>query len=86
MGIYAHFYYLPFYFQFVKGTSALTSGIDTIPYIVSLTVAAIVIGGGITVIGWYAPFMWFGAGIFTLGSGLIYTFRPDTGTGMSIVF
>ncbi|KAL8830989.1 MAG: hypothetical protein Q9191_001117 [Dirinaria sp. TL-2023a] len=70
-----HIYYIPFYFQAVKGTTAEGSGIRTIPYLVSTTIASVVIGGAITTFGWYTPFMWFGAAIFTVGSGMLYTLR-----------
>jgi hypothetical protein len=55
-----HIYYLPFYFQGVKGTTAEQSGIRTIPYLVSNTVFAIVTGGLVTVFGYYTPFIWMG--------------------------
>jgi hypothetical protein len=71
--VYTHIFYLPFYFQAVKGTTAEGSGIRSIPYLVSITLASIVTGGTITAIGYYTPFMWAGAAIFTVGAGLIYT-------------
>ncbi|KAI4765557.1 putative major facilitator superfamily transporter [Aureobasidium sp. EXF-12344] len=75
MGMYTHIFYLPFYFQAVKNTSAEGSGIRCIAYLVSNTIASIVVGGTITVIGFYAPFMWFGAAIFTVGCGMLYTLQ-----------
>ena len=79
-----HIYYLPFYFQAVKGTSAEGSGIRSIPYLVSVTLASIVIGGAITTFGYYTPFMWFGAAIFTLGAGMLYTLRVSSYAGFWI--
>ena len=81
MALYTHIYYLPFYFQAVKGTSAEGSGIRTISYLVSMTIASIVVGGLITAFGVYVPFTWVGSAIFTVGSGLIYTLKVDTSTG-----
>lgn len=78
MGIYTHFYYLPFYFQAVRGTTAEQSGIHTIPYIVSLTVASVLAGASITLVGWYVPFLLGGTAIFAVGSGLLYTLQQDT--------
>lgn len=75
MALYTHIYYLPFYFQAVKGTSAEGSGIRTIPYLVSMTMASICVGGFVTVVGLYVPFTWVGSAIFTVGSGLIYTLK-----------
>ena len=80
MALYTHIFYLPFYFQAVKGTSAEDSGIRTISYLLSMTVASIVVGGLITAFGVYVPFTWLGAAIFTVGSGLIYTLKVDTST------
>ena len=69
---------MPFYFQAVKNTSAEGSGIRCIAYLVSNTLASIVVGGSITVIGIYTPFMWFGAAVFTIGAGLLYTLQVDS--------
>ncbi|KAI4616461.1 uncharacterized protein J4E87_008727 [Alternaria ethzedia] len=69
----AHIFYLPFYFQAIKGTTAEASGIRTIAYLVSITLSSILIGGLITLVGWYAPFMWFGSAIFAIGAGMLYT-------------
>ncbi|ETN36532.1 uncharacterized protein HMPREF1541_08810 [Cyphellophora europaea CBS 101466] len=81
MGLYTHIYYLPFYFQAVKGTTAEGSGIRTIPYLVSNTLFSIVIGATITFVGWYVPFTWFGSALFTVGSGLLYTLKVHSSAG-----
>lgn len=69
------------YFQSVKGTTAEGSGIRTIPYLGSIVVAAVVVGGAITMLGWYKLFMIAGGVIFTVGAGLIYTITVDSPTG-----
>ena len=84
MGLYCHIYYLPFYFQAVKGTTAEGSGIRTIPYLVSNTIAAIAVGGSITAIGPYKPFLIGGSAVFCVGSGMIYTLKVNSGAGMWI--
>ncbi|KAF3911401.1 hypothetical protein ABW20_dc0102701 [Dactylellina cionopaga] len=81
MAIYAHIYFLPFYFQAVRGTSAVQSGIRCIPYLISVTVASIIVGGSVTVIGYYTPFMWASAAIFTVGAGLLHTLTVDSSSG-----
>lgn len=80
----SHIFYLPFYFQAIKGTTAEESGIRTIAYLVSITLSSIVIGGSITVVGWYAPFMWFGSAIFAVGAGLLYTLKVNSPAGQWI--
>jgi len=59
----------------VKGTTAEGSGIHTIPYLVTITLSSLAIGAGITAVGHYAPFMWAGSVVFTVGCGMIYSFR-----------
>ncbi|KAI9754653.1 MAG: hypothetical protein M4579_004616 [Chaenotheca gracillima] len=81
MGLYSHIFYLPFYFQAVKGTTAEGSGIRSIPYLVSTTIASIVVGGAITGLGFYAPFMWFGAAVYAIGAGMLYTLQVDSAAG-----
>lgn len=71
--------FLPFYFQAVKGTSAEDSGIRTIPYLVSNTLASIVVGGIITWSGYYVPFLWIGSAIFVAGCGVLTLLKVDDG-------
>ncbi|RVD82330.1 uncharacterized protein DFL_006758 [Arthrobotrys flagrans] len=77
MALYAHIYFLPFYFQAVRGTSAVQSGIRCIPYLISVTVASLIVGASVTVLGYYTPFMWASAVIFTIGAGLLHTLEVD---------
>ncbi|OAP60974.1 hypothetical protein AYL99_05978 [Fonsecaea erecta] len=81
MGLYTHIYFLPFYFQAVKGTTAEGSGIRTIPYLVSITISSIVVGASITTLGPYVPFTWFGSAIFAVGSGMLYSLKVHSSTG-----
>jgi len=81
MATYTHIYYLPFYFQAVKGTTAEGSGIRTIPYLISITIASVVAGASVTMMGRYVPFTWVGSALFTIGAGLIYTLKVNSSTG-----
>lgn len=80
----SHIYYLPFYFQAVKGTSAEGSGIRCIPYLVSITLSSIVVGALITGLGPYNPPMWAGVVIFTVGAGMLYTLKVNSPVGVWI--
>jgi MFS family permease len=84
--LYTHLFYLPFYFQASKGTSAEESGIRIIAYLVSMTIASIVVGGAVTKIGYYSPFCWFGSALFTIGAGLLYTLKVESPHGVWIGF
>lgn len=81
MGLYTHIFYLPFYFQAVKGTTAEGSGIRTIPYLVSITISSIVVGGSITALGPYVPFTWVGSAIFAVGCGMLHTLKVHSNIG-----
>ncbi|KAF7878843.1 hypothetical protein EAF04_000046 [Stromatinia cepivora] len=71
-------YYLPIWFQAVKGDSAVKSGISNIPMVLTLVIVSIISGVGVTTIGHYAPFMIVSSVIAAVGIGLLTTFKPDT--------
>ncbi|KAF7309754.1 Major facilitator superfamily transporter [Mycena indigotica] len=75
-------YYLPIWFQAIKGVSAVKSGIDNLPMILSLVIASLIAGGVITAVGYYTPFMILSSVLMGVGAGLITTFTA-TGTGHS---
>ncbi|KAF2180969.1 MFS multidrug transporter-like protein [Zopfia rhizophila CBS 207.26] len=66
-------YYLPFYFQSVKGFSPHQSGIYILPFVVTNSVFAFAGGFVISQSGIYVPFMWGGAAVMAVGCSLIYT-------------
>ena len=83
-------YYLPIWFQAIKGTTATESGIRNLPMIMGLVIMSVLAGFVITKIGYYTPFMIL-ASIFTaVGAGLLSTFKVDTGhaawIGYQIIF
>ena len=71
-------YYLPIYFQSIKGTSASQSGIRNLPLILSVGLFSIVSGGTITATGHYVPVMILGSIFTAVGAGMIYTFEIGT--------
>ncbi|KAL3423692.1 major facilitator superfamily transporter [Phlyctema vagabunda] len=71
-------YYLPIWFQAVKGASAVKSGIMNLPMILTLVIVSVLSGVAVTVLGYYAPLM-IASSVFTaIGVGLMTTFKPDT--------
>lgn len=83
-------YYLPIWFQAIKGTSATESGIRNLPMIMSLVIMSVIAGILITKIGYYTPFMILGSVFTAVGAGLLTTFKVDTGhaawIGYQIIF
>jgi hypothetical protein len=72
-------YYLPIWFQSVKGSSAIKSGIMNLPLIIAVVVLGILAGGLVTACGYYTPFMIASSVIMTIGAGLLSTLEVDSG-------
>ncbi|KAI0895981.1 MFS general substrate transporter [Annulohypoxylon nitens] len=71
-------YYLPIYFQSVKGVDAIQSGVDNLPLVI--TSCLFILAGGIVVTKTRlaTPYMVIGSAVTTVAVGLIYTFDIDT--------
>ncbi|OBT92883.1 hypothetical protein VE01_08932 [Pseudogymnoascus verrucosus] len=72
-------YYLPIYFQAIKGATALNSGIMLLPMILSTVVGSLFSGFLVAKLGYYTPFFILSSIITTIGAGLFTTFTPSTG-------
>ncbi|KAI1142785.1 major facilitator superfamily domain-containing protein [Hypoxylon sp. FL0543] len=83
-------YFIPIYFQAVKGETALQSGIDTIPLILPNVIGILFAGFGTSKIGYYVPFIYLAVIIAPIGAGLLTTLEVDTSTakwiGYQILF
>ena len=83
-------YYVPIWFQAIKDVSAVKSGIDTLPLVLSLVVSSITAGALVARVGYYVPFMIANGVIMSIGAGLITTFTPFTGhsewIGYQVIF
>ncbi|OQE04513.1 hypothetical protein PENVUL_c032G04602 [Penicillium vulpinum] len=66
-------YYLPQYFQSVKGADPIQSGVDNLPMVIAIGILVLAGGITVTVTGRPAPFMVLGAAIATVASGLFYS-------------
>ena len=64
------------WFQGVKGVSAVKSGIDTVPMVLGLVVAAIISGSTTRRTGYYLPWMYVSVICLAIGAGLMTTFTP----------
>lgn len=74
-------YFLSIYFQAIRGVNALHSGLDILPFLLSVTVASILAGITVSKVGYYVPHMILGAMFMAVGAGLIMTFEVDTSKG-----
>ena len=71
-------YYLPVWFQAIKNATAVHSGIMNLPFMLSLTIAAIITGSLVSRIGYYVPFMIASSVIMSIGCGLLTLFTVET--------
>ncbi|KAJ7473143.1 DHA14-like major facilitator [Mycena galericulata] len=66
-------FYLPIWFQAIKGVSAVKSGVDNLPVILALVLGSVLAGGIITKIGYYAPIMILSSILTVFGTGMLST-------------
>ena len=71
-------YYLPIWFQAIKGVSAVKSGIMLLPLVLSAVIGSIASGIVISKVGYYTPFFLLSSLIAPVGAGLLTTFTPAT--------
>ncbi|KAF9766434.1 hypothetical protein IL306_001169 [Fusarium sp. DS 682] len=74
-------YFMPIWFQVIKGRSAIGSGVDTLPFVISLVAASLLSGQLVGRLGYYTPFTMLSSCLMPIGAGLISTFKVDTSTG-----
>ncbi|KAH7045202.1 major facilitator superfamily domain-containing protein [Macrophomina phaseolina] len=74
-------YYLPYYFQAIKGASALRSGIDVLPLILMQVVGTVVAGALTQKLGYYMPFVVLSVVFMSAGAGLLTLLATDSSTG-----
>lgn len=79
-------YFLPIWFQAVKGSTALHSGIQIIPLVLSVLVASIISGKFTQRIGYYVPAMLFAAIVAPIGAGMLTTLHPNSGHSKWIAY
>lgn len=71
-------FYLPIYFQSIHGQSAVTSGVNTLPFLAFFALGAMVSGGAIGKTRYTQPYELAGALIMTVGMALIYILDVDS--------
>lgn len=79
-------YYLPTYYQVVRGYTPAKSGYMMPPIIIAGTIGGLIHGFGTSAIGYYAPFMLFASIIMPIAAGLITTFKINTSFAELIIY
>lgn len=75
-------FYIPIYFQAIKGTTAAEAGKRLLPYFLSTVIFVITAGILISKFGRYMPFLIVGCAILVVGCGLLSTLNVNSGIGM----
>ena len=74
-------YYIPLYFQFVRGESAIRSAVDLLPFLVTSVSAMLISGHLITSFGYYKLWFMAGSSLALIMSVCLYTTEIDTSHG-----
>lgn len=77
---------MPIYFQTVKQTSVVQSGVLVIPTIIGLFISVILGGAGTTIFGYYTPFMFLTGILVPIAAGLMTTLKVDAKLASLIIF
>ena len=77
--LYTLVYFLPIWFQAIKGASPWKSGAMLIPLLLGMIATSIVTGILVTVFGYYVPAMIASSIFMSIGAGLLTTFQTTTG-------
>ncbi|KAG0638623.1 major facilitator superfamily domain-containing protein [Tuber brumale] len=79
-------YFIPLYFQAVRGDTALMAGVYVLPYVMTLSGASAISGLIIARTGRYQEVIWAGVAMMTLGTGLIVDFDRTSGWGKIVTY
>ncbi|KAL9036216.1 MAG: hypothetical protein Q9180_004426 [Flavoplaca navasiana] len=73
-------FFMPVYFQAVRGTSPLAAGINFLPYTAAIIPCGIIAGVFMSKTGWYRPLHWTGFALNAIGAGLLSLLDRDSST------
>ncbi|KAF7553869.1 hypothetical protein G7Z17_g3328 [Cylindrodendrum hubeiense] len=79
-------YFLPIYFQAVKGVSAIMSGVYLLATVLPQVFSAVLSGVAVSKVGYVPPFAIFSGTLTSIGSGLYALLQPDTPTSQWVGF
>ncbi|KAJ7690261.1 ABC transporter [Mycena rosella] len=78
--------YIPIFYQAAKHSSAISSGIHLLPFILTVALTSLACGQIISQVGYYWPFLAAAPVFLGLGSGLLYSLETTTSAGKLIGF
>lgn len=79
-------FYLPIWYQAIKGLSADQAGVRMLAYFLTTVIFVIASGGFVSWQGYYTPWLIGGTALLTVGCGLLTTLRADTSSAKILGF
>lgn len=79
-------YYVPIYFQSVRGSSAMAAGLQLLPFMLGTVVSSVLVGVMVTTAGYYTPFLIGSTAIAAIGTGLMILYDVDISTAKWISY
>ncbi|KAL4735815.1 major facilitator superfamily domain-containing protein [Aspergillus similis] len=73
-------YYIPIWFQAIKGASAIRSGVMNLPMVLAYVTFSLSGGFLTSLLGYYVPFAYLTVIFMSVGSGLLSTFTVSSGS------
>jgi hypothetical protein len=74
-------YYIPLFFQFTRGDSALRAAVRLLPFICTYIFFVIAAGGSLPVVGRYNLYYLVGGGLIVAGGALLFAISTTTSSG-----
>ncbi|OAL24983.1 hypothetical protein AYO20_10586 [Fonsecaea nubica] len=81
----ADLYFLPIYYQDVRGFAPLKSAYLTLPLLLAQSLGGVLSAPAMTFTARYMPVLWLGFVLWTIGAGLKLLFSRTTGIGVYVV-
>ncbi|KXS18700.1 MFS general substrate transporter [Gonapodya prolifera JEL478] len=83
--IYGLSYFIPLYFQTVRGMTATESGVNNLPFTAFMIVASVGAGVIVTRTGQYRFFPAIGLALIAVGTGIFYLWDTDSSTALELL-
>jgi len=71
-------YYIPLFFQFTRGDTAIKAAVRLLPLIVLAVFTTVGSGAALSMTGLYTPWYLFGSSLVIIGFSLLHTITPET--------
>ena len=78
-GMFVAIYYIPLFFQFTRGDTAIKAAIRLLPLIVLAVFTTVSSGAALSMTGLYTPWYIFGSILVIIGYSLLHSISPTTG-------